>query len=373
MTISLLTAKYPNTIGAWVAEMAFDVAEPIRESVLRETRSATLGYNDPVSIAAARESVARRMATCYGWDVTPSAVAFVSDVVSGFAATLRHFLPEGAAVVVPTPAYGPLLTVPHLTGHRVVTVPGKSGPHGHGLDFDGIERALAAGGLLVVLVNPHNPTGRVYTREELSRLEQLVDAHHARVFADEIHAPITLDGRPHLPYASLSEIAAAHTITATSASKAWNTSGLKCAQLIFSSPADVRTWDKVADFYVRSVSRLGVAALLTAYEDLEAQKWLDETLSRLRHNKATVYSAVNNGMPSVVHHPVEATYLAWLDCRALHLDEPATYFREHAGVALTDGSEFGEPGHVRLNFALPDARLDAALNGLARAVTRLRA
>ncbi|MFF9011045.1 MalY/PatB family protein [Streptomyces goshikiensis] len=367
-TRSLLATKYPGAIGAWVAEMALGVSEPIQEALLREARNGTLGYNDPTSIQLGRESVSRRMHDCYGLDVAPEAVGFVSDVVSGFAAVLRHYLSAGEAVVVPTPAYTPFLTVPKQFGHPVVEVPGTYGPAGHRMDLEGIDRALADGARLVVLCNPHNPTGRSFTPEELAALARIVGSHRARVFSDEIHAPLALTSRRHVPYACVSKLAADHTITATSASKAWNTAGLKCAQLIFTSSSDAARWNTVADFYVRSVSRLGVAALVAAYEEQAASEWLAKTLFRLRSNNTMVADAVAGNMPGVEYQPAESTYLAWLDCTRLGVDAPAALFRQHAAVAMCEGAEFAGPGYVRLNFALPEPVLEQALTAMSRVV-----
>ncbi|MGW7377995.1 MalY/PatB family protein [Streptomyces sp. NPDC054794] len=362
--VSLLDAKYPGTIGAWVAEMAFGVAEPLRHMLGEQSASGTLGYNDPHSLGLARESLTAWMDCAYGWSITPDTIAFVSDIVSGFGAVIRHFMQPGQAVVVPTPAYTPFLTVPRFFGHPVIEVPGILDEHGHRMDLAGIDEALARGGSLVVLCSPHNPTGRLYSRAELAELACIVDAHGARVFSDEVHAPLNLSDRPHLAYASLSERTAAHTITATSASKAWNISGLKCAQLIFTSETDAKTWSTVSDYYIRSVSRLGVAALPIACEHPDAQAWLADTLAQLRANNSYLADAVDTRMPGVTYAPAESTYLAWLDCRGLPVNEPAAFFRERARVALYEGAEFGTPGFVRLNFALPAERLARAVDAM---------
>ncbi|WP_326621702.1 aminotransferase class I/II-fold pyridoxal phosphate-dependent enzyme (plasmid) [Streptomyces anulatus] len=369
---SLLTAKYPGAIGAWVAEMSIGAARPIHDALTREMGAETLGYNDPVSIGLARESIVHWMKNAYDWSIPHDSIGFVSDIVTGFGAVLRHFVPAGSEVIVPTPAYAPLLTTPALFGHRVVQVPSRTDDTGHQMDFDGIERALDQGARLVVLCNPHNPTGRVFTAEELGRLARLVDHHGARVFSDEVHAPLTLAPVPHIPYAKISTAAASHTITATSASKGWNISGLKCAQLIFSAPEDAERWQHVADFFVRSVSRLGVSALSAAYDHPESHAWLATVRAQLVRNNALVVDTVADQLPEVRHFPAEATYLAWLDCRGLGLDEPAAFFRDRVGLAMSEGSEFSAPGHLRLNFALPEDLLRKALSALIRGADILR-
>ncbi|MER6047740.1 aminotransferase class I/II-fold pyridoxal phosphate-dependent enzyme (plasmid) [Streptomyces sp. BHT-5-2] len=361
---SLLSAKYPRAIGAWVAEMAYGVARPIHSALTRELNVETLGYNDPISIGLARESIVRWMDRAYGWHVRSESIGFVSDIVTGFGAVLRHYLAPASTVIVPTPAYAPLLTVPILFGHRVVEVPSLVDSNGYHMDMAGIDRALSQGGRMVVLCNPHNPTGRIFTAEELGQLARLVDSHGARVFSDEVHAPLTLVETPHLPYANLSETAASHAITATSASKGWNISGLKCAQLIFSASEDMATWQRVADFYIRSVSRLGVSALRAAYDDPASHAWLSAVREQLTRNNALVAKTIAEHIPGMVSFPSEATYLAWLDCRQLGLVDPAAFFRERVGLAMSEGSEFSAPGHIRLNFALPERLLRNALSAL---------
>jgi cystathionine beta-lyase len=368
----LLAAKYPDAIGAWVAEMTYDVARPIHEAVARELRAETLGYNDPVSLELARESIVRWMKNSYCWEVQPASIGFVSDIVTGFGAVLGNFLPPRSQIVVPTPAYAPLLDVPAMFGHTVVPVPSLVEGSRHRMDFDGIERALDDGARMVVLCNPHNPTGRVFTAAELAELADLVHRYDARVFSDEIHAPLTLTPAPHIPYATVSDASAAHTITATSASKGWNISGLKCAQLIFSAPQDAARWRHSADFFVRSVSRLGVSALRAAYDHPESQAWLDSVRARLARNNDLVAETIATHLPEVVHFPAEATYLAWLDCREFGLNEPAAFFREHVGLAMAEGTEFSTPGHLRLNFALPEDLLAKALSALVRGAGLLR-
>ncbi|MFF5933299.1 MalY/PatB family protein [Streptomyces sp. NPDC012508] len=371
--IPLLAAKYPDAIGAWVAEMSYDVARPIHEAVARELQAETLGYNDPVSLELARESLVRWMKSSYDWSVQPDSIGFVSDIVTGFGAVLNNFLPPRSHVVVPTPAYAPLLDVPAMFGHTVVRVPSLVDGPRQRMDIEGIQRALEDGARLVVLCNPHNPTGRVFTVEELTELADLVERFSARVFSDEIHAPLTLTTVPHTPYAKVSAASAAHTITATSASKGWNIAGLKCAQLIFSAPQDAARWKHTAGFFVRSVSRLGVSALRAAYDHPESQLWLDTVRARLARNNALVAETVAARLPEVIHFPAEATYLAWLDCRELGLEEPAAFFREHVGLAMTEGTEFSAPGHLRLNFALPEDLLAKALSALVRGAEILRA
>ena len=221
---------------------------PPRPSPGRCTRPSTPG----TSATSRRRSATRWPVTFadwsasrYGWAVAPEQVTPLADVVAGLQAAIEHFTPPGSAVVLPTPAYMPFLTVPGLMGRELIQVPMVDDGGRATYDLDGIAQALARGAGLVVHVNPHNPLGRVFTPEEQLALADVVEGAGARVFADEIHAPLVYPGAVHRPYAALSEATAGHTVTATSASKAWNLPGLKAAQLVLSNAADVEHWAEV--------------------------------------------------------------------------------------------------------------------------------
>jgi cystathionine beta-lyase len=236
------------------------------------------------------------------------------------------------------------------------------------LDLDGIDRALARGGGLLLLTTPHNPTGRVFDDDELAAVTEVVARHGARVFSDEIHAPLTFAGRKHRPYAWSSPTAADHTVTATSASKAWNLPGLKCGQVILSNDADAARWTATGYLAEHSTSTPGVLATTAAYRD--ARPWLDDVLDYLAVNRALVAEA---DLPGIRVTVPEGTYLAWFDARDLGLDEaPAAFLQREAGVVLTDGLACGEAGRggMRLNIAMARPVLAEALERIAEALTR---
>ncbi len=218
-------------------------------------------------------------------------------------------------------------------------------------------------------VNPHNPLGRVFTDDEQLALAEVVDRAGARVFSDEIHAPLIYPGAVHRPYASLSAVTARHTVTATSASKAWNLPGLKAAQFVLSNDADVEHWSEVGFLTSHGASTLGVLAHTAAYAEGEA--WLGGVLAYLDRNRSLLGDLLADRLPQVRYSPPEGTYLAWLDCRELDLGTSAgAFFLERAGVALIDGPECGAPGagHVRLNLATPAPVLTAIVDRLTAAV-----
>ncbi|MET4100285.1 cystathionine beta-lyase [Agrococcus sp. UYP10] len=363
---------HPGTIGAWVAEMDFGTAPAVREALGRAIADDVLGYLSPSTAAELGEAAAAWQAREHGWLVDPERVHAVSDVMAALGVAVEEYSPAGSAVIVPTPAYMPFLTYLERLGRRVVEVPGVvvDGRWQH--DLDGIDRAFAAGAGTLVLCNPHNPTGTVLPREELEAIALLVERHGGRVFADEIHAPIRFDGRGHVPYASVSEAAAAHTITGTSASKAWNVPGLKAAQLITSNDADEAVYRRFGFAVVHGASTLGVIAATAAYRDGGA--WLEGAIAYLQRSRDLLAALVADRLPAVRWRPPEATYLAWLDLGALDLDRgagsPASLVLERAGVALTDGSLCGTgfDDHVRLVFATPAPVLEEAVDRIATAL-----
>jgi cysteine-S-conjugate beta-lyase len=222
-----------------------------------------------------------------------------------------------------------------------------------------------------VHVNPHNPLGRVFTAEEQLALADVVEDAGARVFSDEIHAPLGHPGAVHRPYASLSPATARHTLTATSASKAWNLPGLKAAQLILTNAEDAAHWERVGALYTHGASTPGVLANTTAYD--AGETWLDGVLAYLEGNRLLLGELLADRLPGVRWTPPEGTYLAWLDCRELGLPTSAgEFFLERAGVAMVDGPECGAPGagHVRLNFATSRPLLTAIVDRMADAVRR---
>jgi cystathionine beta-lyase len=199
-------------------------------------------------------------------------------------------------------------------------------------------------------------------------IAEVVDRYGARVFSDEIHAPLVFGNARHVPYASLSPVTAAHTLTATSASKAWNLPGLKCAQVVLTSDADRETWAGIGPLAEHGAATLGVIANTAAYRS--GGPWLAEVLSYLDGNRRLLGQLVADLLPGVVYTPPEGTYLGWLDFRATGPADPAAYFLEKAGVAMTDGALCGEAGRGfgRFTFALPRPVLREAVERIAAAM-----
>jgi cysteine-S-conjugate beta-lyase len=366
---SLKWTRYGPAIGAFVAEMDFGTAPAVTRALHGAVQRGRLGYATPEDAQDMARACAGWLARRYGWHVPPESVSPLPDVIAGLQAAIERFTPPGTPVVLPTPAYMPFLAVPASLGRELIEVPMVERDGRMSYDLDAIAAGFDRGARLVVHVNPHNPLGRVFDVDEQLALADVVSAAGARVFSDEIHAPLVYPGAVHRPYASLSDETARHTITATSTSKAWNVPGLKTAQLILSDPADVEYWARVGFLYGHGASTPGLLAASAAYDD--GEDWLDDVLTYLDGNRRLLADLLAERLPQVRFRPPEGTYLAWLDCRALGLEGSAgAFFLQRAGVALVDGPECGAPGagHVRLNFATPRPVLATIVDRLADAV-----
>lgn len=361
--------RYGTALGAFVAEMDFGTAPVITRALHDAVDGARFGYLTTEAAAAMGRACAGWLDRRYGWAVPPEWISPLADVVAGLQAAVEQFSPPGSPVVLPTPAYMPFRTVPGALGRDLVEVPMVQRDGRLTYDLPAVARAFDSGARLFVHVNPHNPTGRVFTVDEQLALAEVVEHAGARVFSDEIHAPLVHPGAAHRPYASLSPATARHTITATSASKAWNLPGLKAAQLVLSDPADAAHWAQVGAMFVHGASTPGVLANTVAYAS--GGEWLDGVLGYLDGNRRLLGALLAERLPRVRYTPPEGTYLAWLDCRELRLPASAgAFFLERAGVALVDGPECGAPGQgfVRLNFATPRPVLTEIVDRMAAAV-----
>ncbi|MFT3756234.1 MAG: aminotransferase class I/II-fold pyridoxal phosphate-dependent enzyme [Pseudoxanthomonas sp.] len=350
-------ASYPEDIlGAFVAEMDFGIAPPIQQRLREAVDGAQTGYLTTPMFRELNRATAEFLQRRHGWQVAASHVHTMPDVMKALETMLRFHFPQGGPVIVPTPCYMPFLRFLTELGHAPVQIPVVHDGTQFVLDYDAIDAAFANGAKALLLCNPHNPVGRVYSREELLRLAQVVEKHGARVFSDEIHAPLVYPGNAadtsrHVPYASVSDAAAAHAVTTVSASKAWNLPGLKCAQIVFSNDADLRDFKRIEHHLTHgSTSTLGVFATVAAYD--HGEPWLADVLDYLRGNRDFAATFLRERLPQIRFDPPQGTYLAWLDCSALGLPQPlGAWFRQRAKVALTDGADCGDDfGHcVRLN------------------------
>ncbi|OAN33379.1 MalY/PatB family protein [Microbacterium sp. H83] len=366
---SVKWTTFPDTIGAFVAEMDFGLAPAINDAISGALDRGLTGYLPTQVAKDLSEATVRWYADSYGWNVDPERVHHVPDVIAAFELAIENFTTPGSAVIVPTPAYMPFLMVPPMRGRRVIEVPSIEVDGRWVMDLEAVAQAFRDGGEMLVLCNPHNPLGTVASREELLAIAEVVTDAGGRVFSDEIHAPIVYAPAQHIPYASVSDSAASHTLTATSASKAWNLAGLKCAQIILSNDADVELWERVGFWAGHGTSTLGVLANTAAYT--AGREWLDGVVDYLDGNRRMLAQLVAEKLPGVRMTTPEGSYIALLDFRETGLTgDLGEWFRENAGVAMTDGAACGEAGvgFTRFVFALPRPVMVEAVERIAAAL-----
>ena len=362
------TQYAPDVLPLWVADMDFAVAEPIRRVVQHAVDTSDFVYPVHPAPTDLPEIFAARARARFGWEVEPRQVEILTDVMQGVYVGLQQLSEAGDGVVVQTPIYAPFLRAVKETGRRLAENPLAHGPGGHELDLAGFRRA-AQGARLLLLCHPHNPSGRMFRRDELEAMAEGVLANDLGVVSDEIHGDLVHGEERFVPFASLSPEIAARTLTLCSASKAFNIAGLRCAVAVFGSDELRRRFLAVPRHARGGINILGIEATRAAW--LHGQPWLDAARAYLGANRALVARAVAETLPGVGHHPPEATYLAWLDCRALGLEpSPFRFFLERAKVALSDGASFGTPGagFVRLNFATSRSIVTEALQRMAKAL-----
>lgn len=358
----------PELLPAWVADMDYPIAAPIREAILAVLDRGDLGYpNWPANPLA--ELFSERMARRFGWEPDPGHVRGMNDLIQALQVVLDLATAPGQAIVVHTPNYPPFLTAIPAMGRRLLPVPLLPSAGGWTWDHERLAAELAgADAAAMLLVNPQNPTGRVFTRAELESLAELAERHDLVVISDEIHADMAHPPHQHIPFASLSEEVAARTVTLTSATKAFNIAGVRTAIAHVGADAVRERWDAQPPDLYGVPSVLGVEATLAAWRHGDA--WLDGLRTQLLDRRDRLASRLRE-LPGVGMRTPEGGYLAWLDCRAAGLaGEAADYFRERAGVELSRGSDFAPDarGYARLNFATTAEILDAILDQMAAAL-----
>jgi cystathionine beta-lyase len=352
-----------------VAEMDFPVADPIRETLREMVDRSDLGYLGPIpEMGVAFAGFAQRR---WGWSVDPLQVRIAADVGVGVVEVLRVITKPGDKILINSPVYPNFWTWCNETHLQQVDVPltesetEVNGSHWI-LDWDGIEKAYKLGIKAHLICNPHNPLGRVYTREELSRLADLAKAHNVYILSDEIHAPLTFQEQSFTPFLAISETAREVGITITAASKGWNIAGLKCAIIVTQNSKVYETLNAIAPATHYRASLLGAFATVTAFE--KGEPWLEDVMVELDHNRKLIAELIAAKTPGVGYRIPHCSYLAWLDLTAFTLGEdPSAVFIEKAKVACVQGLRFGPQStqFVRLNFATSPEILEEAFNRLA--------
>ena len=354
-----------------VAEMDFPVAQPIRDLLTEMISKSDLGYLG--SIPELGQGFAQFAGRRWNWEVDPLQVRAATDVGVAVVEVLRVFTNPGDSILVNSPVYQNFYNWINETRLNLVDVPfertGDESANPWQINWDGIEKVYAAGLKVHLLCSPHNPLGRIYTKEELLRIVALAKRYDVLVISDEIHAPLTFKGNTFVPMLSLGADAEAVSVTVTAASKGWNIAGLKCAIIVSQNEvinARLATMPMAVHF---RASLLGGFATAIAFA--EGEIWLDSVIENLDHNRHMLKDLLNSQLPSVRYHIPDNSYLGWLDLEALNLGEdPSVTLLEKGRVAFNAGHIYGKQcsQYVRFNFATSPTIITEAVHRIARAI-----
>ena len=377
----------PDILPLWVADMDFPAPEPVQEALRRAVEHGIFGYEFPTK--ELRETIAARMNRLYGWQISPEMVIAIPGVIAGFNAAARTVCTAGQGILVQPPVYPPFLSVHDncalVRQDAPLMMAAEDASMRYGVDFDVFERAVNSGGAqtgMFLLCNPHNPTGQVYSRDDLVRMAEICLRNNIFICSDEIHSELLLGSLStsaqgaiqHIPVASLDPEIADRTITLIAPSKTFNVAGLCCAFAIIPNPDLLRRYKRTAEQMAMDVSSLGMVAAQAAFSGA-CDDWLRALRVYLTGNRDFLVEYVKREFNGIRITVPDATYLAWLDCNELVRSgringTPHEFFLKQAKVALNEGKEFGigGEGFVRLNFGCPRKTLEDALERMKAAL-----
>ncbi len=352
-----------DVIPFWVADMDFTAPDFVLEALHKRIDHGVLGYAEaqPALVDAACAWFWQR----FNWKVDPDWLIWIPGVVPGLNIASRAIGSEDDALITMTPVYPPFLSVPENSNKQILSSPLIYDGKKWSIDFADIEdKARLASGLL--LSNPQNPTGRVYSENELSKLAEICIANDVIVVSDEIHWGIVLDeNRSHIPIASISEEISLTTITLIASTKTYNVAGLNCALGVIPDPSLRERFVDATTGFVSHISPLAYTAALATF--LDRSSWIKDLVAYLRVNRDLLERCVDE-TPGIAMAHVEGTYLGWIDARSLQVDDPATFFENH-GLGFSNGFDFNGEGFVRFNFACHRDLLLEGIERLKRAVS----
>ncbi|HVN54635.1 MAG TPA: PatB family C-S lyase [Anaerolineaceae bacterium] len=361
----------PDVLPMWVADMDFLSPPAVIDALRARVERGVFGY--PRENQELSEVIVERLRRLYGWEIQTDWVIHLPGVITGFNLACQAFARPGEGILIQTPVYTPILHAPETGGfscNETQLVQDAGGRYE--VDFDAFEAAITGQTRVFLLCNPHNPVGRDFHREELEKMAEICLRRGVILVSDEIHSDLLFSETRHVPIASLSPEVAARSVTLMSASKTYNIAGLQSAFAVIPDQTLRKEFIKARRGLIHWVNLMATTAVLAAYR--ESQDWLDELLVYLEGNRDFLVHAIRERFPRISMRAPEATYLAWLDCRRLPLNESAFFFfLREARVALVDGAGFGKGGEgfARLNFGCPRSVLKEALDRMEEALFRL--
>ncbi len=365
---------YPaDVLPMWVADMDFRSPQAVIDALHARVEEGIFGYSfGPKDL---NKTIADRLKRLYNWEVEPDAIVMLSGLVSGLNVAARTAGELGDGVLINPPVYGPFHTAPTNQGRvlqkaDMVLRVADDGRMRYAVDFGALEAAVTERTRMIILCNPQNPVGTVYTAEELQRFADIAERHDLIICSDEIHCDLLLDGAQHQPIAGLSPDVAKRTITLMAPSKTFNLPGLGASFAVIQDKELRDRFNTAAAGIVPHTSLLSLVAMEAAYT--RCDDWLAALRVYLTANRDFAVEYVRTHMPKARFSVPSGTYLMWLDFGAYNLEDAATdWMVEHAKVAMNGGKFFGEeaPGFVRLNFGCPRATLADALDRISEALS----
>ncbi len=365
---------YPeDVLPMWIADSDFKAPQPVIDALVRRIAQGVYGY--PAISGRLKRAAARWQAVRFGWDVDPDWVEYVPGVIAGIICAVRALSRPGDGIVIQSPCYPPFSDLAAHNGRRLLRNQLILRGRHYEIDFEDFEeKASDPRTRLFILCNPHNPTGRVFTREELVRLGEICLRHHVIVLADEIHHDLVYAGSRHIPFASLSPELASRTVSFMNPSKTFNVPGFRTAAFIAEDPLlKDAVHQVVVDNKAFGENLCGTIAFCTAYEDCDY--YADQLTAYLDGNRRMLARGLEQ-VPEIRMISSEGTYFAWLDCRALGMTQDALdrFFVDQVKLGLNSGRSFGPDGtgFLRLNFACPRTVASEALERIVTQLTVLR-
>ena len=360
----------PDVLPLWVADMDFRTAEPILRAMHDRIAHGIFGYES--DLKELRNTFVNWVYKRYHWKIQAEEIIFVPGVVTGLNLAARALTSCGDALIIQTPVYPPFFGVAHNADLTLQQAKLSVDSHlYYQMDFDNLKKSITAQSKLFILCNPHNPVGRVFSREELQELAEICLINNLIIFSDEIHCDLTYEGQQHIPIAALNEEVARNTLTFMAPSKTFNIAGLKCSMIIVQNTDLRKKIERARAGLVGEPTLLAMSAALAAYR--AGAGWLKDLINYLQSNRDFLFQYIMENIPQIKILNPQGTYLAWLQCRDLHLkSSPFEFFLNESKVALTDGQIFGPGGEefVRLNFGCPRSILIEALERMENSLSR---
>lgn len=358
-------AENPDVLPMWVADMDFRTAPAIIEALSRRVDHGVFGYTRvPQSYY---ESITGWFARRHGWNIDNDWIIYTSGVVPALSAIIKALTAPGDKVLIQTPVYNCFFSSIRNNGCEIVESPLVYADNTYSIDFEDLERKVSDPKVkAMILCNPHNPAGRVWSRDELIRIGEICIRHDVVVIADEIHCELVMPGYEYTPFASISEEFSRHSVSCVSPSKAFNIAGLQIANIVCADAGRRAKIDRAININeVCDVNPFGVIALQAAYN--EGAEWLDQLLEYIHGNYEYMRRFCEEHLPDFPITKLEGTYLVWMDCRKFGMTsaELEKMLIQDAKLWLNAGTMYGKDGEgfMRWNIACPRARM---IEGLKR-------